>query len=1690
MIKKALMIAASVFLSASAVYPQGAETKPVITRDVWSYDRSELEWPAALLKPGVKGWISSMEDQKVAGTILGAGGWVEYDFTIAKSGWFELMEKDGVSGWSRDIYLDGRILFLLTYSHKEDSDLASRKGEKGTWWKEANLYLKEGKHTLRIRRLGFPGALPSKWELRSTDGEAAGCIRATGVGHNVVRAGTKIRISFSGGTTVPASYDLVVRNENTKEITPCGTVEFPVSAEPISKEVEIEFPQQGVFQLLIKSGEKLSRPADLKAGMFIVIDTKNPPAPAAELKTSTVVEIDCVNQTINGKSVEKDKTFFEKDGESRIVESPFGKYRESSGKGTSDHWATDGFSYKFDLPDTDHLYRLRVTYPDDERRSMGFWTNDGADGRNGITLTGGVETGDQYPLTNSLLTHEAFFYPLKKEGIVVAVLNLVPGYRAAAAKIQIDRVDSALPDGPSGPASGRVMGFYFEEGPRWMRFFGAKAGEGPAGLIEHLTTLDRWGQWNRYLGANLMFPTANVYQYNAYPSKILDGYFSESYDMTRVVALMAEKYHGKYVAEFHLSGQAWFDKHIMGVWNEEKENDGKKESILHIAPTAEEYIIRNRDGGTSFGWKAAGYNALHPKIQDMYISVFGELADRLGDCESFAGISTRLMLSWQWQGWNALPSLNWGYDDWTVAQFEKDTGMKVPGKAGDPKRFRQRFDFLTGTAREKWIGWRCDKIFNYHCRLRDRIRQAKPDAKLFLNYFGPDPKEAYSQDILGQMREIGMDYRRYAAEDGFVIVQGGGYGRRYSTPVGDAKKSDPLYAEDVKTVARLGDRGFSIYTDYYEVNDNLDWEKLGGKKGYCAFDCSSPSGINERELYAIAMADSDTSFFVNGGNGWMFGTPPVLSPFLREFRALPALKFIPFEKARDPVAVWTREVKKEEADKLKISPGFYFYAVNRLPKNVKVELSTANASKVVPAAGGEPLTLKDGKALSFELEPFMLRSFRAEGGNVSIKNCSVEVPPEISAKLLPMITFAKDLLNDLRYRRTAPELSEPDAREAMRLLNESIRAYGEGRFWQAKGNLERSSLVRVYDINGRFPSGLLERKIPHGFTDVKDAPKVDFLGLQSIIGDVRGRLSTITDLAYDTESNLWAASHEQVMLFDRDGNYLKCLSLNLAHTPDEGDPRWAQLANPRYLDTWSLRLTPDKRLAAMSWHTQPALYETNTGRLLRLEWGYGFPVPGMRSSLLAIDKWGNPYLTCPEPADMKGVYKFREDGTMSFDYSVNGTPSNKLADTTASGGAVDAKDNIYLVSADGIKVFSSSGKEIESLTSDEFKKLGKLAVFPDGSKMLATNSDGTAILCFDRGSDAKFAKSWSFNLPAKATALAISPDLGIAIGFQQETNGVVAREYFILRNGLEARRDLIPGLSSMQTQSLKGTTQLKVNGGKIYYLAHNKLMRLTPGTPDTIEIAYDPGLPNADIQSFALAPDGSIYLASNFGFYSNSRGMNVYRCAKTATGWDKPKMLNGDKPLFDNWSYSPTDLEVESDGRLILRLDDPEVKAGGPTVTIFRYSPDDGKREKLIHLGGTLPWGDYGLHLGTDGKIFIAGGGTRSVTCLSQKAEIIWQDKFDPHQGHGSTPFRQPIGITTDSSGHVWLTEPARNNFVCLDSKGKFLKSYGKFGTLDDRDGMSFRQPTGIAAIKDAKGIEWLYVADVGNQRIVKFMIK
>ncbi len=414
----------------------------VIERQAWSFNRSHLDW-CPWGKP---------EEEKAKGTLGGVAGWAEYDFDIPANGWYELYS-DCVWGWCRDIYVDGKLLFYLSYTTK--SDLT--KDGKHEWTKEANLWLPKGKHSLRFRRTTFPPCLPSAWMLKPGNGNPEACIRASSVGPNVQRAGTRITMSFLGGMPSAAtSYDLQLVNTGIAENTPAGKLEFPATETPVERSIAISFPKQGQFLLVGKAGDRLLRPADLKAGRFVIIDTKNPPPPAAELKTTVVVDIDCVKQTINGQALETGKNYFENRGHTEIVSKRGLTYRELTPDGPPPpdnpkgqryyaHWGCEAFAYKFDLPDKDHIYRVLVDYPDDDRRTMGFHLQDFPEKKGGWIQTGGVETGDHYPLTHSILTHEAYFFCRETKGLVLAVVNLMPGWKAAAAKIRIERVEEGLP---------------------------------------------------------------------------------------------------------------------------------------------------------------------------------------------------------------------------------------------------------------------------------------------------------------------------------------------------------------------------------------------------------------------------------------------------------------------------------------------------------------------------------------------------------------------------------------------------------------------------------------------------------------------------------------------------------------------------------------------------------------------------------------------------------------------------------------------------------------------------------------------------------------------------------------------------------------------------------------------------------------------------------------------------------------------------------------------------------------------------------------------------------------------------------------------------------------------------------------------------------------------------------------------
>ncbi len=109
------------------------------------------------------------------------------------------------------------------------------------------------------------------------------------------------------------------------------------------------------------------------------------------------------------------------------------------------------------------------------------------------------------------------------------------------------------------------------------------------------------------------------------------------------------------------------------------------------------------------------------------LAVVRELVQRYARHPSFAGLALRL----SGDGYAQLPGPDWGMDDATIARFERETGLSVPGEG--PGRFAARAAFLGRRGPSRAVapvaGRRLPPLLP---PLRAVLAAARPDAPLYL----------------------------------------------------------------------------------------------------------------------------------------------------------------------------------------------------------------------------------------------------------------------------------------------------------------------------------------------------------------------------------------------------------------------------------------------------------------------------------------------------------------------------------------------------------------------------------------------------------------------------------------------------------------------------------------------------------------------------------------------------------------------------------------------------------------------------------------------------------------------------------------------------------------------------------------------------------------------------------------------
>ncbi|HEY3417798.1 MAG TPA: hypothetical protein VGM23_13015, partial [Armatimonadota bacterium] len=563
----------------------------------------------------------------------------------------------------------------------------------------------------------------------------------------------------------------------------------------------------------------------------------------------------------------------------------------------------------------------------------------------------------------------------------------------------------------------------------------------------------------RYFGMNGISACGAGYQSAFWRATTLEGVQPCTYDQCRLAALLCEKYGLKYVPEVFIN--QWYQNLVTLPARAEHPSDIRAVSC-HGAET-----------GTGFA--PCNLNPLHPVVQQAFIDGIGELADKLRDSPAFLGVTVRAD-AWQFRGEFTFPSLSWGYGDWTIRQFAKECKVTVPGKVDDPKRFITRYEFLTGPQmRERWIDWRCNRLLDYHKRLRDRIRGNRTD--IFFGISGDficDPSYAVPNALPERAREAGVDLQQRQKEQGLLMMPEGRYGFRGLDI--DALEFYDRFLDPVHVQAGMGNpRSFGSYMIYHELAHSWPAEKLGVKvePRTAPYYCSAviASGRNSLEKYAVVLAEQDTALFREGGNTDIYGDPTLWNPWFAVYRAMPALPFQAVETARDPVAVWYRDIRNDK----RYATGFYCYAVNREQYAVDLEITFSNAGKVVALESGQPVVLQDS-SLRLHLEPYALVAFRASSG-ATIASVTTTVPPAEIARVRNRLAAVQQIAQAITGPRKA-EVTDAERTAFLRQLEIAWTAYAQGHYWRARTALSMSMMQQVYNRLSMLPDGQIITAFP------------------------------------------------------------------------------------------------------------------------------------------------------------------------------------------------------------------------------------------------------------------------------------------------------------------------------------------------------------------------------------------------------------------------------------------------------------------------------------------------------------------------------------------------------------------------------------------------------------------------------------
>ncbi len=623
---------------------------------------------------------------------------------------------------------------------------------------------------------------------------------------------------------------------------------------------------------------------------------------------------------------------------------------------------------------------VEIEWPDDKERAMSFYLfTESKRKQHRDRLSGGVQVGGEYPNSDTMQKTRYLFYPESKH-YLFEVRTLIDGLPAAVSRLKIYTLAKRLPklaiETPKGLPS-RNIGHLDED--QSFEILMAPQSSSALRYTHTLQILENLLDYNDYTGQNTFSYPVLRYSWSHLdraPVNNVGGGMRVSGWIDLLLDMMEQRQQSffpainLYTIAGDLNRSPEQQKPLIQAGHFIYDNNGK--NIVYGAPNS------------------YGNNPSHPAVRKKFLSQVDDILRRFGAHPAFKGINL----------WMHTPifftDLKKGYGDYTIAVFEKDSGTKVPVDNKDPKRFSQRYDYLTGTGKKEWLAWREQINRNMIQQISTRLQQVKKGTRLNINLNRDWQQARHSKEKSSEDFDLKDHcYQHFAlnldAIDAIDSVS--------ITPliVPTESRHDKHWTHNAQNLnfelttntslfRPFRSKGQGVTALYYVYFESF-MNSLNPEKYASYFQNSDPkaAGRNFLANFAIAMAAQNPETIFAGAQplGTM-GREEVSREFIRNFRALPAGRYQDVPQMQDPVTARFMTTEK----------GTYLYQVNLMPWPVETEIKFSAAIKAIRDLGeASDLALSQGH-LRQTLQPYQLRAYLIKDQQVEAVKVQVTLQPE------------------------------------------------------------------------------------------------------------------------------------------------------------------------------------------------------------------------------------------------------------------------------------------------------------------------------------------------------------------------------------------------------------------------------------------------------------------------------------------------------------------------------------------------------------------------------------------------------------------------------------------------------------------------------------------------------------------------